>query len=76
MKSYSKLLKFLQTHPKARLILFLGVVLYLFSPVDFWPEILFGPLGLINGGAILSLLVSTWLNLSKLDQERKLNRTY
>jgi len=75
MKSYNKLLQFLQTHPKARLLLFLGIIVYLFSPVDFWPEIFFGPLGLIDDGTILSLLASTWLNLRKLDRECKLNRT-
>jgi|GEM_PF-1864164 len=75
-EKYNKLLQFLQTHPKARWFLFLGIIVYLFSPIDFWPEIWFGPLGLIDDGTILSLLVSTWLTLRKLNRERRLNKTF
>ena len=75
MPSYSEFVRFLHKHPKLQWLLLLVIIAYLLIPIDFWPEALFGPLGLVDDGVILSLLVSTWLHLKRLNRQSKLKQT-
>lgn len=75
MPSYSEFVRFLYKHPKLQWLLLLVIIAYLLIPVDFWPEVLFGPSGLVDDGVVLSLLVSTWLHLKRLNRQSKLKQT-
>ena len=75
MPSYSEFVRFLHKHPKLQWLLLLVIIAYLLIPVDFWPEALLGPLGLVDDGVVLSLLVSTWLHLKRLNKQSKLQQT-
>ena len=54
-----------------RWLIIILTIVYLFSPVDILPELIFNVFGLIDDGVLLSLLVASLVSIS---HEQKLKR--
>ncbi len=53
-----------------KLIIIIGLI-YIFSPIDLIPEIILGPLGLLDdGGAIFVVLLTLWGVLKRLQSQK------
>lgn len=53
-----------------KLIIIIGLI-YIFSPIDLIPEVVLGPLGLLDdGGAIFVVLLTLWGVLKRLQSQK------
>lgn len=75
-KSFSFVISFMKSKEvsKFKKMFFIGLtVAYLVSPVDLIPELVFGPLGLVDDAAAIALLINWMLSVAPRSLQEQYN---